>query len=696
MKAKETNFLEFLRGPKQLVIPIYQRTYSWTRKQCQQLWDDMLRVATRDDIPAHFIGSVVYISDGIYQATSIPRLLVIDGQQRLTTLSLLLSALAKEMDTRGDSDAKRLRNYFLINNDEENEMRYKLILTRSDKDTYIQIIEGIKLDERHSPHIHENYQFFENLIRSNNDDLNTLYHGISKLVIVDVSLNRDYDNPQLIFESLNSTGLDLSQADLIRNFILMGLEGAQQDYLYSHYWYPMEHNFGHAQYSEMFDRFMRDYLTIKSEAGEIPAIRNVYSEFKAYSRGKNVNELVEDIHTYSRYFINLAFPDRIADKEIATILYDINTLKVDVAYPLLIEMYHDYEETGLLTREGFIEILLLVESYVLRRAICGIPANSMNKTFATLKRSIRKDDYLNSVKYALLRLSGYRRFPLDEEFWHTFGITDVYNLRLRRNYILSKLENHNRKEFVNVESYTIEHIMPQNPKLSEEWRAALGENWKELHHKYLHTIGNLTLTGYNPELSDKPFVFKRDTEGGFADSPIRLNRDLAHLDTWNEQQICNRAEHLADLAIQIWAEPKLPANIYENYLRTETTDEVVGYTLDNYEYLEGDILDLYHALRTRIFNLDSSVREVFTSKYIAFKTITNFVDIQPQRRRLRLWINMRFEDVNDPNGICRNVSAVGHYGNGEAEFGIERISDIEYAMYLIRQSFDFYSDEATL
>ncbi len=264
MKAGEAKLFEFLQGPKQFVIPIYQRTYSWTMRQCQQLWDDILRVADDPKAPGHFIGSIVYIHEGIYVATSVSELLVIDGQQRLITLSLLLSALAKAIEK---SDAKsmisrKIKEYYLFNALEEGDLNYKLIPTKSDKETYTLLIDGNELPPSPSKRLIDNYQFFEKKINETGMDLIKLYEGIGKLLIVEVSLNRDNDNPQLIFESLNSTGLDLSQADLIRNYILMGLEPKKQGELYKDYWFPMEQSFDHSERSPQFDRFIRDYLTI--------------------------------------------------------------------------------------------------------------------------------------------------------------------------------------------------------------------------------------------------------------------------------------------------------------------------------------------------------------------------------------------------------------------------------------------------
>ncbi len=695
MKASETNFLKFLQGTKQFIIPIYQRKYSWTINQCRQLWNDIERAAEDEDIRGHFVGSIVYIEKGLYQISSVPQLLVIDGQQRMTTLTLFLLALGKVIDASEEKHnitKKKIMNYYLTNSEEDGDLYHKLILTQSDKDTLINLISEKELPEEYSPRVVENYQFFLESIRKSRVDLNKLYEGISKLIVVDISLDRDHDNPQLIFESLNSTGLDLSQADLIRNYVLMSLEPKEQTALYNDYWFPMEKSFGNSNDSALFDRFMRDYLTMKT--GRIPNINHVYSSFKEYvynQREINIHQIVKNIYQFSKYFVKLAFQKE-SDKEINRVLIDINTLKVDVSYPFLLELYDDYESQRI-SKIEFISILKLVESYVFRRAICGIPTNSLNKTFSTLGREVLKSNYLESVRAVFLLKDSYKRLPNNDEFIRELIIKDVYNFR-NRNYLLRKLENFNRKEIVDIETYTIEHIMPQNKNLSSEWRTDLGTNWEEVQRTYLHTLGNLTLTRYNSELSDRPFIEKRDMDGGFADSPLRLNKSLARLDKWNEEEINKRARLLADLAIEVWEYPELPDETLTKYRKKPLEHETVEYSINDYsEYLQGDILTLFEELRKRICNLDSSVREEFKKLYIAYKTTTNFVDIVPQKSRLRLSMNMPFNEIQDPKGICKDVTNLGRWGNGDVEVAISTIDEIEYTMFLIKQSFEKHRDE---
>ena len=689
MKATEVKFLKFLQQPNQFLIPIYQRTYSWTLKQCQQLWHDIIRAAEDEEISGHFVGSIVYIEGGLYQVASVPQLLVIDGQQRVTTISLLLSALGKAIeasDEKLETSRKKIESYFLFNNQEEGEERYKLLLTQSDRETFIRLIEGRELPQVASKRIVENYEYFESQIRKREIDLPSLYRGISKLIIVNIALERDRDNPQLIFESLNSTGLDLSQADLIRNYVLMGLSPKEQEEIYNYYWYPMEQSFEQVGQTDQFDRFMRDYLTLKSKSGAIPNIRDVYSSFKNYVQkqaGTSIRDIIADVYHYSKHYVKLAFEQE-TDSAIKQALTDINTLKVDVAYPFLLEVYEDYSQ-NLLTREEFISILRLVESYVFRRAICGIPTNSMNKTFANLSREIDRENYLESVQLAFVRKDAYKRFPDDGEFRREFVVKDIYNFR-NRNYLLRKLENHDRtKELVNPEDYTIEHIMPQNPKLSAQWQADLGVYWKEVQAAYLHTIGNLTLTGYNSEYSDRPFLEKRDMKDGFADSPLRLNRMLAKLDGWNETEIKNRAELLASWAVKVWSSP--PVQQESKNVPTQAT------LPNNYEdCLQGEILELFETIQKRILNLDASVTEDFKRFYIAYKVNTNFVDIYPQKSRLRLILNLTFDEVHDPNNLCKNIT--GWRMNGDVEVGFSSLEQLDDVMALIRQAFDKHSEES--
>ena len=698
MKATEANLLKFLRKSPQFVIPIYQRNYSWTATQCRQLWADLMRAGRDEQITAHFIGSIVYVERGLSSVTSQEALLVIDGQQRLTTSTLLIAALAKHFESQGLGElleafsSKKLRNYYLLNPDEEGERHFKLILSETDKDTLLAILQNTPMPAEASSQITENYALFQELIAANHDELEAICQGLAKLVIVDVSLDRAQDNPQLIFESMNSTGLELSQADLIRNYILMGLEPKLQTELYKTYWRPMERAFGQAAYVVHFDAFMRHYLTAKT--GEIPNVRDVYVAFKSFARGLkgDTRDLVVDVHAYASYYCAMALSTE-GEAALRQAFHDLRELKVDVAYPFLLDVYHDYKQHRL-TRDEVMHIVRLVESYVFRRAICAIPTNSLNKTFAGMSRTLKKDRYLESVQAAFLMLPSYRRFPSDDEFQRDVKVRDLYNFR-SRGYWLRRLENHGRKERVVVEDYTIEHILPQNEALSKEWQAELGSEWQRIQKDWLHSLGNLTLTGYNSEYSDHSFAYKRDqitdkggNPVGFAHSPLKLNHGLGQVAQWNEAAIKARAERLSADAIKVWRAPHLTGDVLDAYRPTVAQPGQQYRLADHSNLVAGPMRDLFEALRKSILALDPCISEEFLKLYVAYKAETNFVDVVPQAKRLRLSLNMLFHEIDDPKGLCRDVTGLGRWGNGDVEVGFSHVNELPYVMSLIRQAFD--------
>jgi uncharacterized protein with ParB-like and HNH nuclease domain len=500
MKAVEANLLSFLKKSPQFVIPIYQRTYSWGEKECRQLWDDIVRTGRNDAVSAHF-RSIVYVEKGLYSVSSQSPLLVIDGQQRLTTVTLLVEALARSL---GESEplegfsAKKLRSYYLLNPLEDGERRYKLVLSQTDKASLIALLDQHAKPKDHSIRVEANFEFFKDRVAEVSNELPALCKGLAKLVIVDISLSRDQDNPQLIFESLNSTGRELSQADLIRNFILMGLEPQLQAMLYEQYWRPMELDFGQEGYASHFDSFMRHYLTVKT--GEIPNVREVYDAFKQHARAPavakaGVEALVADIRAFAGYYCAMALGSE-PDADLEAAFHDIRELKVDVAFPFLLELYDDYAAQRLAKSE-LLQAARWVESYVFRRAVCSIPTNSMNKTFATFTRALKKDRYAESIKAHFLLLPSYRRFPTDDEFQRDLQVRDLYNFR-SRSYWLRRMENYGRKERVPVDEYTIEHILPQNETLSSQWKAELGSEWERIQKTWLHTLGNRNSSGGRP------------------------------------------------------------------------------------------------------------------------------------------------------------------------------------------------------
>jgi uncharacterized protein with ParB-like and HNH nuclease domain/predicted transport protein len=797
MKAQESQFLPFLNGKKQFIIPIYQRTYSWHRDQCSQIWQDIVRAGNDQTMPGHFLGSIVYIQQGVILFGNVPQFLLIDGQQRLTTLVLLLTALAetpqKEEGLVKPEFKKEIYDSYLVNAFGKDEQRYKLLLTQSDSDLLKQIIdhpEKVSLLKTASPLV-DNFLFFQEQLHLHQTELNIILQGLNKLFIVEISLNKENDNPQLIFESLNSTGMDLSQADLIRNYVLMGLDNDEQSRLYKEYWYPIEQKFRYTGTGDSFDRFMRDYLTLKQ--GTIPNIDKVYTTFKSYHRvisyKTTIQKIIEDIALYAEYFANMAFLHE-EDPAIKQAMLDINALKVDVVYPFFLEIYDDYKHARL-SKKDLLSLLRLIESYVFRRAICGIPTNGLNKMFSTLANEIDKTHYLESAQSTLMSKSGGSRFPGNDEFKSALVAKDIYNYP-RRNYLLRKLENYERKELISVENCTIEHILPQNSRLSDEWRKELGTDWKEVQGKFLHTIGNLTLTAYNSALSDRPFSEKRTIDGGFDRSPLRLNQTgVAHVSCWNQAAIEQRAQLLAELACKVWALPPFSKSLNKSSIRIgrkpplaeitgpaqhplagfvpegfrviQTTEkrfylfrkvdnewiqygngknswftvsweyvrawiqakqqknemplgvggekilavesslkkeDAIGtdylvlesadksYSIADHPQLQGNMLIIFNELRKRLLNLSVAVREEFKKHYIAYKLTTNFADIEPQKMALYVYLNMPFEEIDDPLGLCEDLTRVGHHANGNIRIRLIGMHQLENVMYLIQQSFE--------
>lgn len=689
MEVHKGNIFGILNGDKQFLIPVYQRYYSWELEQCKRLWNDIV-VMQKEKKVGHFVGSIVNIAEQA-MPTGIQKYMIIDGQQRLTTLTLLLIALRNYALNNPDDktiNAHRIDGMLLKNEFESGEDRYKLLLTDNDKDILISLVERKPIKEGVKSRLLDNYKFFSSKIDNHELTPAETYEAIGKLLIVNITLDRQTDDAQAIFESLNSTGKELSESDLIRNYILMGLEPAEQTYIYEHLWRPMEQLFVYETQEKVMDAFFRHYLTMKMTS--IPKQGRVYETFKLFhmnSEFNTIRELCEDLIEYARYYTNIVYK-RSDDKELKQLYDDIIDLRMEVSYPFLLKVHHDCNE-GLITTDDLKEVLRYCISYVFRRNICGMATNSLNKTFAIFKNSIHNDDYMNSVKASFMLLQTYKEFPNDEQFSSSFVIHDMYNMRTR-NYVLSRLENYDNKAPINIGNYTIEHIMPQNKNLSEEWQKDLGDNWKEIQKMYIHTIGNLTLTAYNSEMSDHSFKEKMNMEGGFKESALRLNKYVVSVSEWNAEHIKGRAKQLCDKALKIWPYPDLTDEVLESYKPDENTPQ--EYSLETYD-MNSLSKTLFEALDKRILNLSPQVKREYKKRYVAYKLDTNFVDIIFQKKGLRISVNMKFSEVYDPKGICKDITNLGRWGNGDVEVSMRDVSEIDQVMEIIEQSFNIQNDE---
>ncbi|OPG21562.1 DUF262 and DUF1524 domain-containing protein [Helicobacter pylori] len=679
MKAREATLLEFFEQNQtnQFVIPIYQRLYSWKKEQCEQLWDDIIKIGGNDKMNGHFIGSILYVLDGNTHSNN--PLLIIDGQQRLTTITLLLIALRNHSS---DEDKRKKIESYLINNNKDGDKKFRLILSESDKDTLLFLINKNKRKPSEpSLKIVENFKLFEKWISEwiskNTSKLETIFKGLEKLMIVWIALKEGKDDPQLIFESMNSKGIELTQTDLIRNYIIMETEVEKQEGFYNQYWRAMEEDF--KQNETLFNRFVRHYLTIK--IGKIPNEKRVYEAFKDYrqKKGIEIEDLLKDLQKYCGYFCQIAFKKE-ADKDLNKALSFLVDLEMDVVYPLLLELYSDYND-GVLSKQDFIPIIYLTESYICRRAVCRLGTNSLNKVFPFVTKKINKDQYLESIKVHFGYLTEKQRFPNNDEFKEHFITIDFYNFQ-KREYFLERLENFERKERVYAHEYTTEHIMPQT--LNLEWERDLGENFQAIHDKYLHTIGNLTLTGYNQEYSNNSFQEKRDMEKGFKQSPLRLNQSLKNLESFGEKEIEKRANDLADWALKIWTYPKLDAETLEKY---KPKKEKKVYDLSSYKF-GSHSRELFDILSKEIKALDERITEKFNQEYISCMFDKNFVDIVVQNKDLKLYLNMPFNELQDEKNLARDMTNKGHLGNGDIEIKLETKENIPYCLGLIKQALE--------
>ena len=563
MKANETKVEDFLSANKtQFVIPVYQRNYDWATNQCKQLLNDILEVGTNKDMNAHFIGSIVYVHDDVYTAARIKELTVIDGQQRLTTLTLIylvIHSLAKELKDEGLVD--EISETYLINKFAPEEEKLKLRPTENNDKALKYLLRSDDREEFHDfSKLIDNFNYFKGRITEEN--YRFVLDGLSKLMFVEISLDREKDDPQRIFESLNSTGLELSQADLIRNYILMGLNRRNQNKIYHEYWEVIEKLAkNEILNASKVSEFIRDYLTLENK--NIPNKGKVYLEFKNKYPTTTIDDLkknLSEIKSIVKYYNKLINPKNEIDNSIRLQLEYINRLEINVAFPFLMKVYDDYSKK-IIDKQTFIKVLKLIQSFAWRRFILGLPTNSLNKIFMSLYDKIDPSNYLYSIKRSLVQRSGSQKFPKDSEVIDALKVKDVYNIKSKnRIYLLERLENFEHTELVPIEgnpNITIEHIFPQNP--DPKWKIELGnDEYVFIKENYLNTIGNLTLSGNNGKLGNKTFLEKRDLkDAGYKDSKLWLNKYLSSLNKWDKAEIEIRFKQIAERFLKIWEYPNV-------------------------------------------------------------------------------------------------------------------------------------------
>lgn len=695
MRANETRLNKLLAEPdKQFSVPIYQRRYSWTEKQCTTLWEDIIKLSDKEGNAGHFIGSIVcYQQNDEDMPGEIKVKVVIDGQQRLTTLSLIMLAMIRSYEHLGEEGkriASSIKRQYILNEEYSGENKYKLVPTYEDKETYFAIVNEREQElKTPSTQMLDNFNLFCEFLSDDEELLKKIYSGINRLDLVYIVLTKNQDNPQLIFESMNSTGLGLSQGDLLRNFLLLDMAAKEQEELYNSYWKPIEQDFGN-NYASKFDYFLRDYLTMLES--KTVKMGTEYEEYKEYfsDKGLSKEEMLKDLRKYSKFYTKIYNCEDI-DEDLNQLWKELKVQQVDVANPFLMQVYNDYANDEL-SKQDFIDIIKTINSYVYRRYICGIPTNSLNKTFAVLYNSVEKENYKISVIATLMLLEGYKEFPDDEEFKESFATKNIYTTRLK-NYTLEKLENDNHLNGIKIDGkdISIEHILPETENLKPYWREVLGDNWKELQKDNMHRIGNLTLTKgvYNSKMSDLPFDKKIKVPGGIRDSHYRLSDDIVDKEKWDVEEIEKRSMRLANQAINIWKYPDLTEDELKPYKNIYRHEKENYENMDHLPKMIEKIANIFNRLDSDIQNLDENVVKSINKHYIAYKyDYINFAEIIIYKWSITVILDIPPELLQDEKQLSENISDKGSWGTGNVRIKIQDDNNYEYILDLIRQSFD--------
>ncbi len=590
MKGEAKQFLKFIDGSdKRFIIPVYQRNYSWQNKHCAQLLNDLKGLIKKPDAP-HFFGSIV---SSHMQGGKREDFLIIDGQQRLTTISILLIAIVdllkhKKVIPKDDRLIEKITKKHLVDEYQEDQRKIRLKPIKDDCKAFDALF-GDESDFVDGSNVTSNFRYFRDRILNENIDIDDLYDAISRLQTIDIFLEKD-DDPQLIFESLNSTGLELEEGDKIRNFILMGLSSELQEKYYEAFWNKIEKNTNFK-----VSDFFKDYLTLKLNRTVV--IKDIYFTFKDYVKKNNddIEALLKDLLEYSKLYAIILNPMQYQNSFTA-VLVRLSQLEFTVIFPVVLAILKRWNEKNL-TDQEVTELLRVTEIFLFRRLIVGLATNALSKIFATLDKDVTKKaqssqlaSYAEIYKYVLLNKEESSRFPNDEEFEQALFSRNIYAMSSKNKaYLFSFLENEESKEQINVierikdGTYTIEHIMPQT--LSPVWQKELGEKSQQIHEQWLHTLPNLTLTGYNSKYSNRPFKDKLDVENGFKDSNLRLNQYVRECLKWTEDELVERQSRLSKKSLKLWYYPTTsyapPVEETNEYLLEDDFD-FTGYTLVSY------------------------------------------------------------------------------------------------------------------
>ena len=613
MKGYAKPLHEFIEGHKiQFVIPVYQRNYDWLIDNCDQLFSDLVKLS-RSNRCSHFFGSIVTSS-----ADSSYNRLVIDGQQRLTTISLLLLAGIKAVkdgaiEISEESKIDEAYEVFLKAKFCNSERKIKLVPIENDRIAYDKIFnEEDSFDE--DSKVTRNYRHFYDLLTRKPQALSfdQLLDAIERLQIISIELDSD-DDAQLIFESLNSTGLALTEADKIRNYLLMSLTPEEQHMCFKNYWQKIE------QATEnQPTKFLRDYLTIQQQLQRPVRQSNIYYEWKKYMDGHERKEELVKMLDYAHYYQQVT-EAKLSTAKLSEKMRHICNIETDVTNVFFIQ-FLKYASANNLSEDEIFKVIDLVENYLARRIVCNMPGNALTQVFCALHKDVLKsieeyssanvelgNSYSDILTYHIMRRDGNYQLPRDMQFVESIKTRDAYHmLKPFQIFLFERLENSVHGEYNDVatdmkkKDATIEHIMPQT--LNGDWKAMLGDNFEEIQDKYLHTFANLTLTGINSELSNKPFEIKRDGKKigneiypGYKNSKYRLTKNVTLCDKWTEIELRNRCNEIVATFLRLYPLPQttfkpLPKPVDEASLDEETfspTNRILkGFRLFGNEYNE--------------------------------------------------------------------------------------------------------------
>lgn len=673
MKVDEERLIALLAGNRQFVVPIYQRTYDWHRDNCKQLYDDIIQAGKGDEKKTHFMGVITYHSpQEALQDTS--RHQLIDGQQRITTIMLFLVALKREY---GDQISERslLKIDQLLHNTiepEQSDRYFKMRLNPEDNNAFDDILKNKRTDNKGN--IRANFEHICKWLSKvkNTIDFEVIWRGIQRLTIVHIAIG-NYDNAQLIFESMNSTGLNLSQTDLIQNYLLMSDKPSWQNNVYAQYWSPMENIFEDDR--DMFDEYLRCYIVMK-QCVPIPK-RLLYTTFKKYAEPQRRESILVDLHKYAERYDSLVRSKEYKSERINESIHNIRAQNTNVAYPILLKILSDYED-GLINEDDTNELFKLIDSYTLRCAVAGT-ARNLNQAMLVILQKIDPNNYRKSIEQAIMERSGTDRFPSDPVFKASFTQKEFHQRDPLCRYILGRLVRADlHGDMFKVEQFQIEHIMPQ--KLSTDWKNDLGNNYDEIHDTYMHRIGNLTLTEDNSSLSNNTFSEKQKI---YIKSLIKLTNQLSNYEMWTDVEINRRSKELAEIAAEIWKYP-------EGHYHRQSEDD--NETLERDHIYNTSVDSIWNKLKQNILHECPGSIFSMTVRYGNFKSkvpnsdkYRSFCSINATKHKIYVVYNTSPEEnIIKATNFVKDVTKVGHYAPGSFRSTIYGDEDISSAVSLAK------------